>query len=83
MHIYMLNVDWMQLFDHTKYSVGVMYLVLTNLPRSEHFKRENIFLAGIIPGPCEPRVTLTLLKPPVYGMFQSSAVVCRLRYAYK
>ena len=50
---FMLNVDWMQPFDHTPYSVGVLYLILMNLPRSEHFKRQNIFLLGIIPGPSE------------------------------
>ena len=29
----MLNVDWFEPFSHTKYSVGVMYLVVMNLPR--------------------------------------------------
>ncbi|CAB3980413.1 Hypothetical predicted protein [Paramuricea clavata] len=53
-YAFMLNVDWMQPFDHTEYSIGVMYLVLMNLPRNERFKRENIFLVGIIPGPNEP-----------------------------
>ena len=46
----MLNVDWMQPFKHTIYSVGVLYLVLMNLPRSECFKTENVILVGVIPG---------------------------------
>ena len=62
----MLNVDWMQPFKHTQYSVGVMYLVLMNLPRSERFKRENVFLVGIISGPNEPRNNInSFLKPLV------------------
>lgn len=34
----MLNLDWFQPFEHVKYSVGVLYAVLLNLPRSERFK---------------------------------------------
>ena len=37
-YAFMLNVDWMQPFKHTIYSVGLTYLVLMNLPRSLHFK---------------------------------------------
>ncbi len=65
-YAFMLNVDWMQPFEHTQYSVGVMYLVLMNLPRSERFKRENVFLVGIISGPNEPRNNInSFLKPLV------------------
>lgn len=49
----MLNVDWFQPFKHTIYSVGVIYLVIMNLPRSERFKPENVILVGLIPGPNE------------------------------
>ena len=43
-----------------------MYLVLMNLPRSERFKRENVLLVGIIPGPSEPPLTInTYLSPLV------------------
>ena len=62
---FMLNVDWMQPFDHTPYSVGVLYLVLMNLPRSERFKRQNIFLVGIIPGPSEPRKNINSFLAPL------------------
>lgn len=37
---FMLNVDWFQPFKHSLYSVGALYLVLMNLPRSE---RECVF----------------------------------------
>lgn len=54
----MFNVDWMQPFDHTMYSVGVLYLVLMNFPRCERFKRENVILVGIIPGLSEPQLKI-------------------------
>ena len=31
----MLNVDWFQPFKLVRYSVGVLYLVIMNLPRHE------------------------------------------------
>ena len=40
------------------YSVGLVYLVILNLPRSIRFKRENVILVGVIPGPCEPSLTV-------------------------
>ena len=53
----MLNCDWFQPFEHSCYSVGVLYLVILNLPRSMRFKPENIIIASIIPGPKEPNQT--------------------------
>ena len=52
---FMLNCDWFQPYDHSQYSVGVLYLTILNLPRSIRFKPENIIVAGIIPGPNEPK----------------------------
>jgi len=50
----------------TEYSVGVMYLVIQNLPRSARYKTENIILVGIIPGPKEPKHTVnSFLRPLV------------------
>lgn len=49
----MLNCDWFQPFEHSCYSVGVLYLVILNLPWSIRFKPENIIITGIIPGPKE------------------------------
>ena len=60
----MLNVDWFEPFLHTKYPVGVMYVVVMNLPRHLRFKRENVILLGIIPGPSEPKHNINaFLKP--------------------
>ena len=60
-----LNVDWFQPFSHTQYSVGVIYLVVLNLPREERYKMENIILVGIIPGPKEPKLTLNSYLAPL------------------
>lgn len=63
----MLNVDWFQPFKHRKdISVGVLYMVVMNLPRSERFKRENVIIVGIIPVLSkEPPSLNTFLNPLV------------------
>ena len=53
-----LGCDWFQPYKHITYSVGVLYLVIFNLPREERFTIENIILLGIIPGPSEPKKTM-------------------------
>ena len=62
----MLNVDWFQPFKRrSDYSVGVIYFVVLNLPRSERFKFQNVILGGIIPSlDSEPKLA-TFLRP--YG----------------
>lgn len=46
----MLNFDFFQPMKHRNdYSVGVLYLVILNLPRSERFKWENVIVVGIVP----------------------------------
>ena len=50
----MLNIDWFQTFEHTQYSVGVIYLVIQNLPRAVRFRAENVIIVSTIPGPNEP-----------------------------
>ena len=45
-----INVDWFQPFKRRcDRSIGVIYLVLLNLPREERFKWENVIVAGIVP----------------------------------
>ena len=63
----MLNCDWFQPFERSCYSVGVLYLVILNLPRSMRFKPENIIITGILPGPKEPnqKEMNTYLRPLV------------------
>ena len=47
-YTFMINVDWFQPFKHRKYSVGVIYVVLMNLPREIRFKRENVIIVDLI-----------------------------------
>ena len=61
----LLNVDWFQPFEHFTYSVGVIYLVLLNLPRSLRYKRENVILVGVIPGPAEPPLNINSYLAPM------------------
>jgi hypothetical protein len=49
----MLNLDWFQPFDGTSHSTGVLYAAICNLPRDIRFKRENLLILGILPGPNE------------------------------
>ena len=60
-----LNIDWFRLYEHSPYSAGAIYLVVLNLPRNERFKEENVILAGIIPGPNEPKQINPFLSPLV------------------
>jgi len=60
-----LNVDWFNPYVHTQYSIGAIYLTIFNLPRSERYKIENTIIAGLIPGPGEPKRIHEFLKPVV------------------
>jgi hypothetical protein len=43
----MLTFDFFQPMKHRKdYSVGVLYIVLLNLPHAERFKWENVLVVG-------------------------------------
>ena len=68
---FVLNIDWFQPYTHTNYSVGVIYLTVLNLPRALRYKRENVILIGIIPGPNEPKDNInSFLKPLVIELLQ-------------
>ena len=63
---FILNIDWFNSFTHIEYSVGVLYLVIANLPRSERYKIENAIIVGVLPGPKEPKRHMnSYLKPLV------------------
>lgn len=67
----MLNIDWFQPFKHTQASVGAIYLTIMNLPYGQRFKRQNVILLGIIPGPSEPpRDINQYLRPLVKELLQ-------------
>ena len=70
----LLNIDWFKAFEHSTYSVGVIFLVL-KLSRSVRFKRE-IVLFGIMPGPSEPTLTVNSYLFHLYPSFLIYEVVC-------
>jgi len=49
----MLNLDWFQPYDDVIHSTGVIYAAICNLPRDMRFKRENMLILGLLPGPNE------------------------------
>ena len=49
-------MDWFQPYINSQYSVGVIYVVICNLPRSERFKPYNILTLAVIPRPNEPKL---------------------------
>lgn len=76
----MLNVDWFRPHKHSPGSVGVIYLVLLNLPRHERYKLENIIVVGVLPGPSEPKLTAnTFLEPLVQEL--KALWVCKERFS--
>ena len=67
---FMLNIDFLQPFKHTTYSVGAIYITIVNLPRSVRYKSENVILVGIIPGPDEPEGDLNSFLHPLVNELQ-------------
>lgn len=61
----MMNIDWFQPYKRASYSVGAIYVTIMNLPRSVRFKRENVVLIGILPGPCEPKHDINPYLQPI------------------
>ena len=58
-------MDWFEPYEHRTYSVGVIHLVVLNLPSALRFKRENVILYGAIPGPTEPHLTANTYLAPL------------------
>jgi hypothetical protein len=56
--LWSLNVDWFNPYKNKQagkvYSTGVMSMVCLDLPPSLRYQAENMYLAGILPGPREP-----------------------------
>ena len=62
----MLNYDGFCPFKHVRsFSVGAIYAVLLNLPRSIRFKKENVLLIGLIPNMAHEPPTNSFLQPLV------------------
>ena len=67
-----INLDWFCPYKHVRsYSIGAIYGVLLNLPRSERFIRKNMFLIGIIPNMKKEPPTNTFIEPMVQDLLNS------------
>ena len=55
-------------------------LVLLSLPRHERYKFENIIVAGILPGPSEPKLTANTFLEPLVRELQAPWA-CKHRFA--
>ena len=60
-----VNIDWFNPYDDSPCSVGAVYMVVLNLPRSERFKIPNVILVGMIPGPSEPAGDINSFLSPL------------------
>ena len=66
----MINIDWFLPFKHVKnYHVGAIYMVFMNLPRHIRFRRENVLLVGILPGPHESSHDINTFLQPLVDEF--------------
>lgn len=64
---FILNLDWFQPFENSCYSTGVIYLANLNLSVNIRYKRDNVIVLAILPGPTEPNSSqlLCYMKPIV------------------
>ena len=66
-----LNIDWFKIYKHVNYSMGLIYLVIENLPRHKRFKLDNVIIVGCIPGPNEPKLSVnSFLKPLIDDLME-------------
>ena len=58
--------------------MGAIYTAIQNLPREERYSSENI-LTGVIPGPREPKVMNSYLRPLLDELKQDTVMNCASR----
>ena len=72
-YVFSLSVDFFNPFTNKQagksISFGAISIVCLNLPVSMRYRPENMFLAGVIPGPKEPHLTLRHYLSPLVDEF--------------
>ena len=64
----MVNSDWFAPYKHVRTnSIGTIYGVILNLPRSIRFKKENVLLFGLIPNMIHEPPANTFLEALIVG----------------
>ena len=61
----LINVDWFQPCENVNITVGVICLVLVNLPREIRFRKENVLIIGVLPGPKESKGNINFFLKPL------------------
>lgn len=65
-----INIDWFNPFKNQEYSLGVIYMAFSNLPRQFRFKWENVIVLSVIPGPKEPKLNINSYLQPIVKELQ-------------
>ncbi len=72
-YVFSLSTDFFNPFTNKQagksISFGVISIVCLNLPVLMRYRPENMFLAGVIPGPKEPHLTLHQYLSPIVDEF--------------
>lgn len=63
--VLILNHDNFNPFNIKDYSMGAIYATIPNLPREERYKKENLILIGLIPGPKEVQGDINSFLSPL------------------
>lgn len=80
----MINLDWFQPYDSTVYGIGVIYAAICNLPRNIRFRRENMLILGILPGPNEVSLhKISHYLAPIVNELESLWNGITLRHTYE
>lgn len=75
--VWSLSVDWFNPFHNKaagrQASCGAIAMLLLNLPPSLHYRAENIYLHGVIPGPKEPSLNeVNHFLSPLMGQLETA-----------
>lgn len=67
-----LNIDWLQPFNQSSHSMGVIVVQVANLPRHLRNRPENLITIGLLPGPDETTMCQlqSALKPFIQELLQ-------------